>query len=84
MAIITSGNNLYLRDCLESDMDRIIFRQTHGEWRLLDAPFEGVRNDLTADQQANIRMNYQKLCVEELPSPCKIAIIAGKDNCLLG
>ena len=84
MALIASGNNLDLRDCLESDIDRIIFWQTHGEWRLLDAPFEGVRNDLTAEQEANIRMYYQKLCVEELPSPRKIAIIAGKDNRPLG
>ena len=84
MALIASGNNLDLRDCLESDIDRIIFWQTHGEWRLLDAPFEGVRNDLTADQEANICMYYQKLCVGELPSPRKITIIAGKDNRPLG
>jgi len=84
MTVIASKNNLVLRDCLEPDIDRIIFWQTHGEWRLFDAPFEGVLSRLTIEQEANIRGYYQKLCVEELPSPRTIAIIAEKDNHPLG
>jgi RimJ/RimL family protein N-acetyltransferase len=80
MTVIASGDNLVLRDCLESDIDHIVYWQTHGEWRLLDAPFEGVYDQLTEEQESNTRKYYQKLCVDELPSPRKIAIIAGNDN----
>ncbi len=84
MAIIVEGDNLILRDRLESDVDTFIFWQTHGEWRFLDAPWEGFRESLTADEEADIRKQFLKSCAEELPSPRQTAIIAAKDDRPLG
>ncbi len=84
MTVIASGDNLVLRDRLQSDVDPVIFWQTHGEWRLLDAPWEGVQTSLTAEQEANLRRQFLELYAEELPSPRKTAIIARKDNSPFG
>jgi len=84
MTVIASGDNLVLRDRLQSDVDTFIRWQTHGEWRLFDAPWEGVQTLLSAKQEANLRTQFLESCAEELPSPRKTAIIAGKDNLPLG
>lgn len=84
MAVIASGDNLVLRDRLQTDVDRFIYWQTHGEWRMLDAPWEGAHTSLTAEQEANLRTQFLKSCDEELPSPRKTAIVARKDNRPLG
>ena len=84
MAIIASGNHVVLRDRLLSDADRFIYWQTHGEWRLLDAPWEGAQTSLTGEQEANLRAQFYKSCSEELPSPRKRIFIARKDNCPVG
>lgn len=84
MTVIASGDNLVLRDRLQSDVDAFIYWQTHGEWRLLDAPWEGVQTSLTAEQEANLRKQFLELCAEELPSPRKTAIAARKDGYPIG
>jgi len=84
MAVIASGDRLILRDRLPSDVDSFIHWQTHGEWRLLDAPWEGVASSLTAEQEADLRSRFIQSCVEELSSPRKTAIIVTKANRLLG
>lgn len=81
---IASGDNIILRDRLPSDVDRFIYWQTHGEWRLLDAPWEGVWTSLTTEQEGDIRRQFLELCAGELPSPRESAIIAGKDGQPLG
>ncbi|UCC16674.1 MAG: hypothetical protein JSU58_09970, partial [Dehalococcoidales bacterium] len=43
-----------------------------------------MKERLTSEEEADTRLYYQKLCVEELPSPRKIAIIAGGNNQPLG
>ena len=84
MAVITTGNRVILRDRLQSDADRFIYWQTHGEWRLLDAPWEGVQTSLTGEQEAVLRTQFSKSYTEELPSPRKRIFIARKDNCPIG
>ena len=66
MNLIASGAKLVLRDRLPTDADRLISWQTHGEWRLLDAPWEGVCTSLTTEQEAQLRTQFLKLCAEEL------------------
>ena len=84
MTVIASGDNLILRDRLQSDVDRFIYWQTHGEWRLLDAPWEDSHTSLTAELEASLRTQFLESCAEELPSPRKAAIIAEKDGRPLG
>jgi RimJ/RimL family protein N-acetyltransferase len=84
MSVIASGDRSILRDRMLSDVDRFIYWQTHGEWRLLDAPWEGVYTSLTAEQETNLRTQFSELCTGELPSPRKSIIIAGRDNRPLG
>lgn len=84
MTMIASGKNLILRDRLPSDVDRFIYWQTHGEWRLLDAPWEGKYTSLTEEQEADLRTKFLELCAEELPLPRKSVMIAMKDNRPIG
>jgi RimJ/RimL family protein N-acetyltransferase len=65
-------------------VDRFIYWQTHGEWRLLDAPWEGVQVSLTAEQEAKLRSQFLESCALELPSPRKTAVVSRKDNRPLG
>ena len=83
MAVIASGCNIILRDRLSSDVDAFIHWRTHGEWRLLDAPWQGVRTSLTPQEEAHLREQSLASCVEQ-PSPRKMAIIAMKDGRPLG
>lgn len=84
MTVIASGDKIILRDRLSSDVERFIYWQTHGEWRLLDAPWEGKHTLLSEEQEANLRKWFLELCVEELPSPRESVIIAAKDNRPIG
>jgi RimJ/RimL family protein N-acetyltransferase len=84
MTVIASGNNVILRDRLSTDVDRYIYWQTHGEGRLIDAPWEGVYSYLKAEQETSLRSRFLESCTGDLPSPRKTAVIAGKDNQPLG
>ena len=84
MAVIAQGDNIILRDRLVSDVNSFIFWQTHGEWRLLDAPWEGLKDSLTMDEEAEIHKRFLDSCTEELPSLRKTAIIADQGSRPLG
>lgn len=83
MAVIASGCNIILRDRLSSDVDAFIRWPTHGEWRLLDAPWQGVRTSLTPEEEARLREQSSAYRAEQT-SPRKMAIIAMKDKRPLG
>lgn len=83
MAVIASGFNIILRDRLSSDVDALIRWRTHGEWRLLDAPWQGVRTSLTPEEEARLREQSSAYRAEQT-SPRKMAIIAMKDKRPLG
>ena len=80
MTVIASGDSVILRDRLPSDVDAFIYLQTHGEWRLLDAPWDGEHTSLTAEQETSLRMQFLESCAGELPVPRQSVIIATKDN----
>jgi len=84
MTVIASGDRIVLRDRFPSDVARFIYWQTHGEWRLLDAPWEGVQTSLTTVQEVKLRTQFLESCVEELPSPRETTIVANKDNRPIG
>lgn len=84
MTVIASGNTIVLRDRIPSDADRFVYWQTHGEWRLFDAPWEGEHTILTEEQEINIRNEFLELCSEELPYPRQSVIIATKEDQPIG
>ncbi|MFC1947317.1 GNAT family N-acetyltransferase [Chloroflexota bacterium] len=84
MTVIASGDNIALRDRMPSDVDRFIYWQTHGEWRLFDAPWEGEHTTLTEEREADIRSQFLRLCAEVLPSPRQSVIIATKNSRPIG
>jgi RimJ/RimL family protein N-acetyltransferase len=84
MTLIAAGDNIVLRDRIRSDVDTFIYWQTHGEWRLLDAPWEGVWSSLTEEKETELRRQFLESCSEGLPSPRKTVIIAGQDNLPIG
>ena len=51
MCIIASGKRLILRDRLPSDVKSYLHWQTHGEWRLYDAPWENEDVPKTAEDE---------------------------------
>jgi RimJ/RimL family protein N-acetyltransferase len=83
MAVIASGCDIILRDRLSSDVDAFIRWRTQGEWRLLDAPWQGVRTSLTPEEEARLREQSSAYRAEQT-SPRKMAIIAMKEGRPLG
>lgn len=84
MSVLISGPKVILRDYLPSDIDPYIRWITRGEWRKFDAPWEGMQDALTKEQESKVRQTFLESCVEELPSPRKRAIIITTDKHPLG
>ena len=82
--IVAVGKKVILRDRRASDVDRFVYWQTHGEWRLLDAPWETLREHLAPDEEAKIRQNFSESCSEAPPTPRKRAMIVTADDRLIG
>ena len=53
--IIARGERVILRRWLASDVDQFIYWLSHGEWRLIDAPWHGYRTVTTAEQEKRDR-----------------------------
>ncbi|OGO37490.1 MAG: hypothetical protein A2147_04980 [Chloroflexi bacterium RBG_16_57_8] len=74
--ILIAGSLILLRDRLPSDVDAFVRWQTRGEWRLFDAPWEGLQTSLTEAQEAELRKRFLETCATEQPVPRTGAIIA--------
>jgi RimJ/RimL family protein N-acetyltransferase len=79
MPEIASGNRVVLRDRLSSDVDAFIHWRTHGEWRLLDAPWQGISTSLTSQEEARLREQFLASSAEQ-PYRRKMAVIAAKEG----
>jgi RimJ/RimL family protein N-acetyltransferase len=77
---IVSGEHVYLRDRHPTDVDRFVYWQTHGEWRHLDAPWEGFGDELTAEQEKKIRYQFLEKCEGQPFTPRRSAFIVAKDG----
>jgi RimJ/RimL family protein N-acetyltransferase len=77
---LASGPKVVLRDRIPSDVDRWIYWQTHGEWRTLDAPWEGVSDSLTPEKESELRARFLEVCAEEPPVPRARAAITTRDG----
>lgn len=81
--ILATGSKVVLRCFLPSDADRWIRSRTHGEWRHYDAPWEGVHDSMTPEQEAEWRDRVVRLSASERMPPPR-AVVAGPDGNLIG
>ena len=84
MNVIACGEHVSLRYLFPSDVDRYVRWQTHGEWRVYDAPWEGVHTNLTKEKEARIRMQFLERYTYDQSSPPRRAMIATKGGKALG
>jgi RimJ/RimL family protein N-acetyltransferase len=65
-------------------VDAYLRWQIHGQWRLLDAPWGGVRTAFTEAEEAQYRQRFLEGLAEDLPSPRKQLVIALLDERPIG
>src|SRR3990172_5641339 len=82
--ILITGRHVLLRDRLTTDVNAFLRWQIQGQWRLLDAPWEGVRDSFTEAEEAQYRQRFQEKLAEVLPSPRKHAVITLLDDRPIG
>ncbi len=73
--VFISGNRVFLREFVPSDLDAFVRWHTQGEWRQFDAPWEESQQSLTESQQTKVRQRFLEACAEETLAPRKSAII---------
>jgi RimJ/RimL family protein N-acetyltransferase len=78
--LLATSRRVCLRDRAPSDVDAFLRWQIHGQWRLFDAPWEGVRTAYTEAEEARFRQRFLDGLVESLPSPRKRAVITLLDD----
>lgn len=79
-----TGKRVLLRDRLSTDVDAFLRWQIQGQWRLFDAPWEGVRTTYTEAEETQCRQRFLEGLAEVPPSPRKSAVIALLDGKPLG
>jgi RimJ/RimL family protein N-acetyltransferase len=72
--ILATGPRVILRDAQPSDAESYVYWQSHGEWRFLDAPWEG--SDISEEKQEQVRRQFLEKIEQELPWPRTRAFIA--------
>lgn len=76
ITVLVSGQQVILRDPLPADADSYVHWQTHGEWRMYDAPWEGVRTFMTPQEEETVRQGFLDQCSQRRPFPQQGAMIA--------
>jgi RimJ/RimL family protein N-acetyltransferase len=84
VTVLARGKHVVLRDRLPSDADSHLRWQTCGEWRWFDAPWEGVRTSLTAEEAEAFCKRFRESCSLDCPVPRERATIATNENKPLG
>jgi RimJ/RimL family protein N-acetyltransferase len=81
--VFAAGSKVVLRRFMPRDVDRWIHSRTHGKWRHYDAPWEGVHDSLTPEDEAKWRERVLRLSASDrMPTPR--AVIAGPDGIMIG
>ena len=81
---IASGSRILLRDKLLSDLDFFVFVETRGQWRDYDAPWEGIRNSITPEEERKYREEFLANIANEKPVPRNTAVIATHEGKPIG
>ena len=83
--VITRSDRVILRRWLASDVDQFIYWLSHGEWRLIDAPWYGYRTETTPEQEKRDREWFtEKLNGGEESKLNRQAVITTSDNNPIG
>jgi len=83
-AELASGERMALRETVASDVDTYVYWQTHGEWRTLDAPWDGLRDSLTTEEEDEFRERFLEKCGRKPPVPRFTATITARGGKALG
>jgi len=81
---IVVGRRVILRDWLPTDVDSYVRWQYTGEWRLLDAPWEGSDPRTEIEIERTRARFLERLAKAELPWPRGRVVIAAKSGAPLG
>jgi RimJ/RimL family protein N-acetyltransferase len=82
--ILITGRHVCLRDRLPADVEPFLRWQIRGQWRLLDAPWNGIRDTFTEAEEVQYRQHFLEGLAEDLPLPRKRAVIALFDDHPIG
>jgi len=74
--ILARGSHVLIRDRRPEDVETYLRWMTSGEWRYLDAPWEGVRESMDGKTTQEMREKIVKLYEQELPRPRTFAFVA--------
>lgn len=78
--ILATGEKVFIRDALAKDVEHWVHWRTHGEWQHYDAPWEGIRESLTPNEEYQIRWQFLASCEETKPLVRRNAMIARVDG----
>ena len=73
--VLATGRSILLRDRNPEDVETYLRWMTSGEWRHLDAPWEGVRDSMDEKTRSDMREKIIKLYEQELPEPRAFAFV---------
>jgi RimJ/RimL family protein N-acetyltransferase len=73
-----------LRDISGEDVDAFLRWQTNGEWRFLDAPWEGILYSLSPSQEEDFRKRFLGARKEPPQTPRRRVVIALPDSTPIG
>ena len=82
--VLARGRSVLLRDRVPEDVETYLRWMTSGEWRYLDAPWEGVRDSMDEQTTNDMRERILKLYEQDLPEPRSFAFVATLDGTALG
>lgn len=82
--ILAQTTRIMLRDMLPEDVDAFLRWQTNGEWRLLDAPWEGILHSLSPSLAEGFCKRFLEARKEPLQTPRKRVVIALPDSTPIG
>jgi len=82
--ILMQTPEVILRDLDREDLEPFLKWQTSGEWRHLDAPWDGILYAMSPEQEKVYRANFLKARALPLPSPRKTALIVLPDGAPIG
>jgi RimJ/RimL family protein N-acetyltransferase len=74
--VLIAGKHVVLRDHWPSDVDAFVQMQISGEWRYIDAPWEGNRTAYSEQEERRYRAQFHENLQQDKPIPRKNAVIA--------
>jgi len=82
--VLAKGSRVLIRDRRPEDVETYLRWMTSGEWRYLDAPWEGVRESMDEKTANELRETILKLYEQELPEPRVFAFVETLDGVTVG